>query len=165
MLPQIGIDGLIQVARPFGSDSRPATLPSGGWGVSWFGGGATGEELLIAGFGSTERTRARDGILREALMRTAQPSVPGRGFAGLSGEDQSQRPGMCVGDSGGPVYRREGRSFMVVGVLKGGTTDPGRECTSTPIYVPLRDYVSWIRTTASGWNTTIGVTGAVEMRQ
>jgi hypothetical protein len=158
--------GLIQVARPFGADARPASLPSGGWGVTWFGGGSrTGEELIIAGFGSTERARARDGILREALMRTSEPSVPGRGFAGLTGEDQAQRPGMCVGDSGGPVYRREGSSFTVVGVLKGGTTDPGRECTSTPIYVPLREYVSWIRATASGWNTTTGVTGAVEMRQ
>jgi hypothetical protein len=157
--------GLIQVARPFGSDARPATLPSGGWGVSWFGGTATGEELIIAGFGSTERSRARDGILREALMRTAQPSVPGRGFAGLSGDDGPNRTGMCVGDSGGPVYRREGRTFTVVGVLKGGTTDPGRECTSTPIFVPVRDYVSWLRQTAAGWNTSVGVSGAVEMRQ
>jgi len=155
--------GLIQVARPFGADARPAALPSGGWGVAWFGGPPTGEELIIAGFGSTERTRSRDGILREALMRTAQPSVPGRGFAGLTSDDSPQRPGMCVGDSGGPVYRRTGRTFMVVGVLKGGTTDPGRECTSTPIFVPVRDYVAWIRQTAAGWNAPVG--GAVEMRQ
>jgi hypothetical protein len=154
--------GLIQVARPFGSDIRPAGLPSGSWGVGWFGGGS-GEELLIAGFGSTERSRARDGVLREALMRTASPSVPGRGFAGLTGEDAQQRPGMCVGDSGGPVYRRSGRGFLVVGVLKGGTTDPGRECTSSPVYVPLRDYVGWIRQTAAGWNAPLGT--PVEMRQ
>ncbi|WP_439572548.1 S1 family peptidase [Phreatobacter sp.] len=157
--------GLIQVARPFAGDTRAATLPGGGWGVGWFSGGAPGEELLIAGFGSTERARGRDGILREALMRSAQPSVSGRGFAGLAGEERSQRPGMCVGDSGGPVYRREGRSFTVVGVLKGGTTDPGRECTSTPIYVPVRDYVPWIQSTASGWNTRVGGRGVLEMRQ
>lgn len=155
--------GLIQVARPFGADARPAALPSTGWGVALFGGRATGEELIIAGFGSTERSRSRDGVLREALMRTSEPSVPGRGFAGLTGEDGQQRPGMCVGDSGGPVYRRTGRTFMVVGVLKGGTTDPGRECTSTPIFVPVRDYVSWVRQTAADWNTPVG--GAVEMRQ
>lgn len=155
--------GLIQVARPFGADVRPAALAGGSWGVGWFAGGGTGEELIIAGFGSTERSRARDGVLREALMRTASPSVPGRGFAGLSGEDSQQRPGMCVGDSGGPVYRRSGRGFLVVGVLKGGTTDPGRECTSSPVYVPVRDYVGWIRQTASGWNAPLG--GAVEMRQ
>ncbi len=157
--------GLIQIARPFGADSRPATLPSGGWGVSWFGGEATGEELIIAGFGSTERSRARDGVLRETLMRTAQPSVPGRGFAGLTGGEGQNRTGMCVGDSGGPVYRRDGRGFTVIGILKGGTTDPGRECTSTPIFVPVRDYVGWLRQTAASWNSSIGATGAVEMRQ
>lgn len=155
--------GLIQVARPFGADIRPASLPSGSWGVGWFAGGGAGEELLIAGFGSTERSRARDGVLREALMRTASPSVPGRGFAGLTGEDSHHRPGMCVGDSGGPVYRRTGRGFLVIGVLKGGTTDPGRECTSSPVYVPLRDYVGWIRQTAAGWNAPLGT--PVEMRQ
>lgn len=155
--------GLIQVARPFGNDTGAASLPAGGWGVTWFGGASTGEELIIAGFGSTERSRSRDGVLREALMRTAQPSVVGRGFAGLAGDENQQRPGMCVGDSGGPVYRRTGRTFTVVGILKGGTTDPGRECTSTPIYVPVRDYVSWIRQTAAGWNAPLG--GAVEMRQ
>ncbi len=155
--------GLIQVARPFGADTGSASLPAGGWGVGWFGGASTGEEMIIAGFGSTERSRSRDGVLREALMRTAQPSVVGRGFAGLAGDESQQRPGMCVGDSGGPVYRRTGRTFTVVGILKGGTTDPGRECTSTPIYVPVRDYVSWIRQTAAGWNAPLG--GAVEMRQ
>lgn len=158
--------GLIQVARPFGPDARAAGLPAAGWGVSWLGGGPpAGEELIIAGFGSTERVRSRDGVLREALMRATQPSVPGRGFAGLAGEEGPQRAGMCVGDSGGPVYRREGRSFTVVGVLKGGTTDPGRECTSTPIFVPVKDYVGWMRQTAAAWNTTLGIAGAMEMRQ
>ena len=33
----------------------------------------------------------------------------------------------------------------------------------TQIYVPVRDYVSWIRQTAAGWNAPLG--GAVEMRQ
>lgn len=151
--------GLIQLARPLGTDTRAAALP-GGWGSA-----GRGEEMLIAGFGSTERTRARDGVLREALMRNAQPSVPGRGFAGLSGEDRAHRAGMCVGDSGGPVYRRSGGAFTVVGILKGGTTDPGRECTSAPIYVPVRDYVGWIRGTAAQWRSAVGTpTGTVEMR-
>lgn len=157
--------GLIQVARPFAGDVRAAALPAGAWGTGWLSAGVSGEELLIAGFGSTERARGRDGVLREALMRSTQPSVPGRGFAGLSGEERSLRPGMCVGDSGGPVYRRVGGSFTVVGVLKGGTTDPGRECTATPIYVPVRDYVHWIRSTAAGWNTAVGGRGVLEMRQ
>jgi Trypsin len=154
--------GLIQVARPFG-EYRAAALPSG-WG-GWAGG--RGEEMLIAGFGSTERTRARDGVLREAMMRTSQPSVQGRGFAGLAGDGQTHRSGMCVGDSGGPVYRRVGGHFTIVGILKGGTTDPGRECTSTPIYIPVKDYVSWIRGTAAQWQTPVGGSpaGTVEMRR
>lgn len=151
--------GLIQVARPFGADMRAAALPGLGWGGGWFAANRTGEELIIAGFGSTERSRARDGVLREAMMRSADPSVPGRGFAGLSGQDHA---GMCVGDSGGPVYRRAGGAFTVVGILKGGTTDPGRECTSTPIFVPVRDYLAWIRATIGGWNASAGT---VEMRQ
>lgn len=156
--------GLLQVARPFQADARAATLPSAGWGVSWFGGAApTGEELIIAGFGSTERSRSRDGVLREALMRTTAPSVAGRGFAGLVGEGDQVRPGMCVGDSGGPVYRRTGRGFTVVGVLKGGTTDPGRECTSSPVFTPVKDYLPWLQQTAAGWNSALGT--AVEMRQ
>ena len=56
----------------------------------------------------------------------------------------------------GCVLSRSGRGFLVVGVLKGGTTDPGRECTSSPVYVPLRDYVGWIRQTAAGWNAPLG---------
>lgn len=166
--------GLIQVSRAFPPDMRPASLPQSngfggaGWG-GWFGGEeATGRELLIAGFGSTERRRSRDGILREALMRTTAPSVPGRGFAGLSGEDQSQRPGMCVGDSGGPVYERRAGAFTVVGILKGGTTDQTRECTVTPIFTPVRDYVTWIQGTASRWGTTLGqgaTPARIEMRQ
>ncbi|QCK85866.1 trypsin-like serine protease [Phreatobacter aquaticus] len=147
--------GLLQVGRSFGTDTRAAALPGGGW----FGSSGNGEELIIAGFGSTERSRARDGVLREALMRSANPSVPGRGFAGLAGHDHS---GMCVGDSGGPVYRRSGGTFTVVGILKGGTTDPGRECTSTPIFIPVRDHIGWIRATIAGWNATAGT---VEMRQ
>jgi hypothetical protein len=160
--------GLIQVARPFPGDLRPATLPAAGWGGWFTSEEARGRELIIAGFGSTERRRSRDGILREALMRTTSPSVPGRGFSGLSGEEQAQRPGMCVGDSGGPVYERRAGSFTVVGILKGGTTDQTRECTVTPIFTQVRDYVGWIQGMARQWNTVVGAgpgRARIEMRQ
>lgn len=161
--------GLIQIGRPFTGDMRPATLPRGGaWSTDWFqtAASAPSEELLIAGFGSTERSQARDGVLREALMRTAEPTVRGRGFAGLSGNEQAQRTGMCVGDSGGPVYRRIRGTFTIVGVLKGGTTDPGRECTSNPVYIPIADYAAWVRRVAADWGTSVsGASGVIEMRQ
>lgn len=157
--------GLLQVARPFPNDMRPAALPSVAWMSTFLAGGGerVGRELLIAGFGSTERRRARDGILREAIMRTSEPTVPGRAFGGLSGDEQVNRTGMCVGDSGGPVYERRSGAFTVVGILKGGTTDAGRECTSNPIFTSLGGYVSWIQGTAREWNTLVGAT--VEMRQ
>lgn len=154
--------GLIQISRAFSGDTRPAQLPRGGglWGPA---SASSGQELLIAGFGSTERSNAANGRLREAIMRATEPSVPGRGFAGLVGSGGTPRSGMCVGDSGGPVYQRAGGSFVVVGVLKGGTTDRSRECTPRPIYTPIACYMPWIQSIAGSWGARLGA--GIEMRQ
>jgi hypothetical protein len=138
--------GMIRVA-PFPEYIKPAALPH------WFNFTNEGEDVTLAGFGATEKRNLRDGILREADMRAVPPSVKKATFAGLE-SIQEKKVGMCVGDSGGPVFRS--LSNTVIGVLKGGTTEPNKTCTLNPIFTPARPYIGWIKAVAKKWEVTIG---------
>jgi Trypsin len=139
--------GLIQTRQAFPEGMIYAKMPS------WFKFSTDGDQVVIAGFGSTERKNARDGILREAPMKAVPPSISKTSFAGLMSEG-SVKVGMCVGDSGGPVYKAD--SMTIIGILKGGTTEPNQECTVNPIFTPVRPYLTWIKMVAERWGVTIG---------
>jgi secreted trypsin-like serine protease len=139
--------GMIQTRTAFPEGMRFAKMPS------WFNFSTEGDNVVIAGFGSTERKNARDGILREAPMRAVPPSISKNSFAGLVSEG-NVKVGMCVGDSGGPVYRAG--TLTIVGILKGGTTEPNQECTTNPIFTPVRPYLSWIKMVAERWGVSLG---------
>ena len=139
--------GLVQTRTPFPAGMRAAVLPG------WTGGGSS---LLIAGFGSTEASRNRASQLRVAAMESGEPAIPGRGFRGLSVPEGAPKRGMCVGDSGGPVYSRGSNPAMVVGVLKGGTIEPGTSCTTRPLYTPVSSYRDWIEAQVQRWNAALG---------
>jgi secreted trypsin-like serine protease len=138
--------GLLRVS-PFPKFIKSAKLPY------WFNFSTDGDEVTLAGYGATEKRNLRDGILREADMKAVPPSVKKSNFAGLESQTE-KRVGMCVGDSGGPVFRH--LTQTVIGVLKGGTTEPDKTCTSNPIFTPVRPYTGWIKIVAEKWGVTIG---------
>jgi hypothetical protein len=117
----------------------------------WFNFASQGDNVTIAGFGTTEKRGLKDGTLREAEMKTVPPTINRASFAGLLSLTD-QKVGMCVGDSGGPVYKNN----IVIGILKGGTTEADKTCTITPIFTPVRDYTGWIKMVAEKWQVTIG---------
>jgi len=141
--------GLVALKAPLPPFMHPVALGSTGW----FGGG---EDSLIAGFGSTEVRRSKAGVLRETMLRAHEPPVSGRGFRGLTGEVGGPDRGMCVGDSGGPVFRGKGESLVLIGILKGGVTQRGTDCTAHPIYTPVSDFRAWIEAQSAQWGVGIG---------
>ncbi len=143
---------LLQVKTPFPMGMKAASLP--GWG----GGGSS---LVLAGFGSTETTRNRSSQLRVAAMEAGEPAIPGRGFRGLSVPEGTPKRGMCVGDSGGPVFSQGRDPAVVVGVLKGGTIEPGTSCTTRPLYTPVSSFRDWIEGQASQWKSGLGPVGSL----
>ncbi len=127
----------------------PVALGSTGW----FSGG---QDSLIAGFGSTEQRRSQAGTLREAMLRPYEPAIKGRGFSGLTGDEgDGNGRGMCVGDSGGPVFRRYGGHLTLIGVLKGGITERGTDCTARPVYTPVGPFRGWIEAQAAVWGQSL----------
>jgi hypothetical protein len=75
---------------------------------------SAGEGVQVAGFGVTSLSSAASGV-RGAADGQVSGFDPGTGIVAISG------PGVCFGDSGGPVFSRDGLTILgVLGQLGGG---------------------------------------------
>ncbi|MBS1969842.1 MAG: S1 family peptidase [Bdellovibrionales bacterium] len=109
--------------------------------------------LLALGYGRTDglgdsETMGQDiGILREVLLRQKNVLIKENDFT----VSQTDKRGVCYGDSGGPAFAvsNHGKSVRVVGVASGvfGSNGSGvktDECQGSSIYMRTNHYLEWI---------------------
>jgi secreted trypsin-like serine protease len=126
-----------------------------------------GQDFLVAGFGSAvgrseiEKAGEKGGILRKAIARVfsgsdasdQEPYIESQRIpVGLSasGEAWATAQGACLGDSGGPLYRRaEDGEFYIRGVLSAGVVNAKGQCTGRAVYTDLSYYSSWLERSTS----------------
>ena len=67
---------------------------------------------VVAGYGYTSREKMDPGILRFTLLKVESYIAEQNYFSA----DQSQGHGICLGDSGGPVFFTRGDDFVLMGI-------------------------------------------------
>jgi hypothetical protein len=92
---------------------------------------AVGEH--VAGYSEPDATAAS--VCVDAGESGPCPAVPL-----LITADSGSDAGACVGDSGGPLFIRDGSGWQVVGVLSEGSA----YCTGQDVYVDLASVAGWI---------------------
>jgi trypsin len=121
-----------------------------------------GQDFWVAGFGSAvgrseiEKTAEKGGILRKAMARVfsgadaadQDPYIESQRIpVGLSatGDTWVTAQGACLGDSGGPLYRRaDDGEFYIRAVLSAGVVNTKGQCTGRAVYTDLSYYGSWL---------------------
>jgi secreted trypsin-like serine protease len=132
---------LIKLAAPLPDHISPAALAAEGETV------AAGDRLLIAGFGVTvEGNDASTGRARAAdLIVTGHPGT--LQIRLLDPKTRGERSGLgaCIGDSGGPAFRKDGDKLAVMGVISWSTGPADEEgCGGMTGVTPLTLYRPWI---------------------
>jgi secreted trypsin-like serine protease len=118
---QLNDIAVVKAASPLPADMAVAPLS----------GGSVLGEMTAAGFGSGFAHG-----LRQAQVQAGSARLTRTGSQILTSIDG----GACSGDSGGPVFRRSGNSFALVGVIS-WTSGP---CGSTTAVTPVGRYRSFI---------------------
>jgi secreted trypsin-like serine protease len=143
----------------YGSAARlvlASSLPGHYAAISMEDSSADTGTLTIAGYGTAvESSRARTGALRAATLVSA----------GADALVDAKRRGVsaCMGDSGGPVARFDGRRYVLVGIIdRASNPSPTRACGYLTHYVSMGGFGSWFGapTTAA----TAHQPGAVRLR-
>ncbi len=143
---QPGIDlALLRLEAPLGRDFVPlnpaAAVPVG-----------IGEPLVIAGFGVIAEGRDRSArVLRQAdLVALGTLQVANRVLVGVDPERYAARTGAgaCRGDSGGPILRREGEAYRLLGIVS-WSSGPFEEprpgaCGGFTAITPLPEHLAWV---------------------
>jgi hypothetical protein len=135
-----------------GSDGSAArlTLASplpGGYQPIATAGGASGGALTIAGYGAAvESRRARTGGLRAATLVSDS--------SGALIDPNGRGASACMGDSGGPVARFDGRRYVLVGIVeRASNPSPTRACGHRTHYVSVGGgFGSWSASDATEAN-------------
>jgi hypothetical protein len=139
---QVSIDlGLIETETPLDQRFAPPRLADGE-------GPAVGEEAILAGFGvAQEGDSSSGGTLRSARLRVRAPLSR----ILLWAEDGAAAgAGACGGDSGAPLFRKDGETVAAIVAWTSGA-ERGKRCgalTQGPLIAPQRD---WIEATLARW--------------
>ncbi|UOF02368.1 S1 family peptidase [Bdellovibrio reynosensis] len=114
-----------------------------------------GEELVMAGYGTTGMANADGGLLRHV-------TVPGKQlvksfydprnkdyFAVLNTHIVLQpEKGVCVGDSGGPLYVKTYEGLVLYGITSMGfnpdSEDSTKTCNGISLFADVRHHLDWI---------------------
>lgn len=116
-------------------------------------------DVLAAGFGmSRNRSVATAGTLRQQrfqlLDQVHEPTrlmfLIDRGSTG-----KTLRRGICRGDSGGPVFRRQGERYILAGVISAVLAGDKADCGAVTAVTPIAQYRSFIRTMAARANSIV----------
>ena len=116
---------------------------------------------VAIGHGDTEATTTTNILQETNLTKTTttkcnnafQPNVTDNQLCFIGALSGAYRNGACSGDSGGPVYRKYGGSFIQVGVTSFG---PDGECgvtggtEVTSVYTKIHAHKSWIDSVMAG---------------
>ena len=116
---------------------------------------------IAIGHGDTEATKTTNMLQETSMTKTTttncnnafRPNVTDNQLCFTGALSGAYRNGACSGDSGGPVYRSNGGSFIQVGVTSFGPEGAcgvtgGTEITS--VYTKIHAYKSWIDSVMAG---------------
>jgi secreted trypsin-like serine protease len=101
-------------------------------------GGAARLALAIAGYGTAvESAHPRVGGLRATTLVSA-------GNSGALVDPNRRGASACMGDSGGPVARHDGRRYVLVGIIeRASNPSPTRACGDLTHYVSVGGFGAW----------------------
>lgn len=99
---------VIRIDRPFPAGVVPMEITAGPLALP-------AQELRVMGFGATGYSHSRDRGEGDSRLRAA-PIASVQHSDGIYVLDQT-RSGFCMGDSGGPLFARQGDRTVVVGIL------------------------------------------------
>jgi len=110
----------------------------GGYAPIATGGFGDGGAIVIAGYGTAvESAGARGGGLRAATM-------VGDGNTGALVDPNRRGASACMGDSGGPVARFDGRRYLLVRIIeRASNPSPTRACGDRTHYVSVGGLSAW----------------------
>ena len=119
-------------------------LPGGYVPIATAGGFGDGGAIVIAGYGTgVESANARGWALRAATLVAD-------GNSGALVDPARRGASACMGDSGGPVARFDGRQYVLVGIIeRASNPSPTRACGDRTHYVSVGGLSSWSGTTAA----------------
>lgn len=143
---------LLQLVEPLPASKSPAVLGTPLEPI------APGQSFRVAGIGVTAPGDGKSGgtARTAALVST---SKPGRLQIRLVDPAASNaRPGLgaCTGDSGAPVFQRQGGDAVIVGVVSWSTAaNNAAGCGGLTGVTPLTLYRDWIVQTARGWGASL----------
>jgi Trypsin len=136
---------LLRLAAPLGAAFTPAPLAGSMPAV------APGDAFTVAGYGVAVRGDGKSsGTLRAAaLVATGHPGTLQIRLVDAATNDERAGLGACTGDSGAPVFWRDGERLAVAGVVSWSTGPKLADgCGGLTGVTPLVLYRDWIAETA-----------------
>jgi hypothetical protein len=120
------------------------TLPRSYTPIATDGGFGDGGSIVIAGYGTAvESAHPRLGGLRAATLVAD-------GNSGALVDPARRGASACMGDSGGPVARFDGRRYVLLGIIeRASNPSPTRACGDRTHYVSVGGLSSWSGTTTA----------------
>jgi secreted trypsin-like serine protease len=110
-----------------------------------------GDRFIVSGLGVTARGDGKSGgTLRQAtLVATGKPGNLQIRLMDASTKNERAGLGACTGDSGAPVFQKNGGRFVVIGVVSWSTGPNNSDgCGGLTGVTPLQLYYPWIADTA-----------------
>jgi hypothetical protein len=136
---------LLRLAEPLGPAFAPAPLAAPTRPV------APGDAFTVVGYGVAVRGDGKSsGTLRAAaLVATGHPGTLQIRLVDAATKDERAGLGACTGDSGAPVFRRDGERLAVAGVVSWSTGPKLADgCGGLTGVTPLVRYRDWLIDTA-----------------
>jgi S1-C subfamily serine protease len=114
--------------------------------ISQTGEAAIGQPVFVAGFGvAREGEQKTAGVLRSARLAVRAPLSK---ILLWADDPNGEGLGVCVGDSGGPVFSDEGTLLAIAAWATGAG---GRHCGGLTQAILVGPELSWIRGTLNNW--------------
>ncbi len=142
---------LMRLAAPLGPEFAPAPLAAMAKAV------APGDAFMVAGYGVAVRGDGKSsGTLRTApLVATGHPGTLQIRLVDPAANDERAGLGACMGDSGAPVFWRDGERLAIAGVVSWSTGPKLADgCGGLTGVTPLVRYRDWIVDTARRMGVT-----------